>query len=250
MGYHRSCGLVERSIQTIKRKLGTEKLDPNFKNLKSTLQQNFDDIRKTKQSTFKISPFELAYGRKPSTEFSIARDNVVHSPTSAQGLERNLLTPEQRSSQDYSRDRAKVVPRGASHSPDIPCKFKPLFGVGERPADSQPYKALENLAEAANTWKQWKRNVPPQQGQELLLELAARNSDLANSLKSGITKGTLRFYDSVRDTSAPALSHSQRMNVSSSLRPKRLSKTRLQDPLRVKIFRKVFDRKRESLCSN
>ena len=174
---------------------------------------------------------------------------IVHSPTSAQGLERNLLTPEQRSSQDYSRDRAKVVPRGASHSPEIPCKFKPLFDVGERIADSQPYKAFENLAKAANTWRQWKRNVPPQQGQEILRELAARNRDLANSLKSGITKGTLRFYDDVRDTSAPALSHSQRMNMSSSSRPKRLSKTRkleklvLKDPLRFKILRKVLDRK-------
>ena len=216
MGNHRSCGLVGRSIQTIKRKLGTEKLDPNFKNLKSTLQQIIDDIRKTKPSTLKITPFELPFGRKPNTEFSLARDNVVHSPTSAQGLERSLLTPEQRSSQNYSCDRAKVVPGGASHSPDISCRFKPLFGVGERIADSQPYKALENLAKAANTWKQWKRNVPSQQGQELLRELAARNSDLANSLKSEITKGTLRFYDNARDTSAPALSHSQRMNVSSS----------------------------------
>ena len=91
--------------------------------------------------------------------------------------------------------------------------------------------------------------MPPQQGQELLREMAARNSDLANSLKSGITKGTLRFYDNVRDTSALALSQSQRMNVSSSSRPKRLSKARkleklvLQDPLRVKIFRKVLDQK-------
>ena len=249
VGDHRSCGLVERSIQTIKRKLGTEKLDPNFKNLKSTLQQIIDDFRKTKHSTLKITPFELHFGRKPNTELSLARDNVVHSPTSAQGLERNLLTPEQRSSQDYSRDRAKVVPRRASRSQDIPCRLKPLFGVGERIADSQPYKALENLAKAANTWKQWKRNVPPQKGQELFRELAARSSDLANSLKSGITEGTLRFYDNARDTSAPALSHSQRMNVSSSSRPKRLSKTRkleklvLQDPLRAKIFRKVLDQK-------
>ena len=98
--------------------------------------------------------------------------------------------------------------------------------MGERIADSQPYNALENLAKAANTWKQWNRNVPPQQGQELLRELAARISDLANSLKSGITKGTLRFYDNVRDTLVPALSHSQRMNMSSSSRPKKLSKTR------------------------
>ena len=153
VGDHRSCGLLERSIQTIKRKLGTEKLDPNFKNLKSTSQQILDDIRKTKHSTLKITRFELHFGRKPNTEFSLARDNVVHSPTSAQGLKRNLLKPEQRSSQDYSRDRAKVVPRRASRSPDIPCRLKPLFGVGERIADSQTYKALENLAKAANTWK-------------------------------------------------------------------------------------------------
>ena len=160
----------------------------------------------------------------------------------AQGLERNLLTPEQRSSQDYSRDRAKVVPREPSHSPEIPFKFKPLFGVGERIADSQPYKALENLAKAANTWKQWKRNVPPQQGQDLLRELAARNSDLANSLKTGITKGTLRFYDNARDTSAPALSHSQRMNVSSSSRPKSFSKTPTPGTVGERLQRRIAPR--------
>ena len=76
------------------------------------------------------------------------------------------------------------MPRGASHSPDIPFKFRPLFGVGSRLADSQTYKALENLAKVANTWSQLKRNVQPQQGRELLRELAARNSDLATSLKS------------------------------------------------------------------
>ena len=226
VGDHRSCGLVERSIQTIKRKLGTERLDPSFKNLKSTLQQIVDDIRKTNHATLRKSPFELDYGR-----FSYL----------SRGLERNLLTPEQWSSQDYSRDRAKVVPRGASHSPDIPFKFKPLFGVGNRIADSQTYKALENLAKAANTWSQLKRNVQPQQGRELLRELTARNSDLATSLKSGITKGTLRFYDHVRDPPVQALSQSQRVNVSSSTRPKRLLKTRkleklvLQDPIKCLI---------------
>ena len=90
--------------------------------------------------------------------------------------------------------------------------------------------------------------MQPQQGRELLRELAARNSYLATSLKSGITKGTLRFYDHVRDPPVPALSHSQRVKVSSSTRPKRLSKTRklenivFQDPISVEIFRKMLDR--------
>ena len=88
-----------------------------------------------------------------------------------------------------------MVPRGTTNSPDIPYTFNPLFGVGDRIADSQTYKALEGLAKAANTWNQLKCNVLPQQGRELLRELASRNSDLANSLKSGLTKGTLRFYD-------------------------------------------------------
>ena len=181
-------------------------------------------------------------------KFSLARDNDVHSRFSAQGLERNLLTREQLTSQDFSRDMAKVVTRGVSDCPDISFKFKLLFGVGNRVADSQPYKALEDLAKKANTWSQLKRNVQPLQGLELLRELAARNSDLANSLKSIITKGSLRFYNHVGDRLVPARSHSQRLNVSTSSRPKRLSKTRkleklvLQDPIKIKMFWKVVDR--------
>ena len=53
VGDHRSCGLVEWSIRTIKRKLETEELDPSFKNLKSTLEQIVDEIRKTKHATIK-----------------------------------------------------------------------------------------------------------------------------------------------------------------------------------------------------
>ena len=39
VGDHRGSGLVERTIQTIKIKLGVAKLDPNFKNFKETIQQ-------------------------------------------------------------------------------------------------------------------------------------------------------------------------------------------------------------------
>ena len=53
VGDHRANGLVERSIQTIKRKLGTEKHDPNFNNFKSTIQQTVEDIRKSKNAVLK-----------------------------------------------------------------------------------------------------------------------------------------------------------------------------------------------------
>ena len=69
--------------------------------------------------------------------------------------------------------------------------------MGDVIADSQPDHALEGPAKAANKWSQLNRNVQTQQGKKILRELATRNSNLENSLKSGITKRTLRFYDHV-----------------------------------------------------
>ena len=115
-------------IQTIKRKLGIEKLDPNFDNFKEVLHRIVEDIRKSNHSTLKKSPFELHFRRKPNTEWSQAFHNVVNSDTSAQRLERNLLTPESIASQDYSRDRAKVLPRGSA-SPQIAPLFNPMFAL-------------------------------------------------------------------------------------------------------------------------
>ena len=107
-------------IQTIKRKLGTAKLDPNFANFKEILHRIIEDIRKSNHSILKKSPFELHFGLKPNTEWSQSFHNLVISDTSAQRLERNLLTPDQIASQDYSRDRAKVVPRGIASPPIAP----------------------------------------------------------------------------------------------------------------------------------
>ena len=163
VGNHRGSGLVERSIQTIKRKLGTAKDYPNFKNFKETIQKIIEDIRKSNHSLLKKSPFELHFGRKANTEWSQAFNNVVRSDTSAQGLERNLLTPDQIASQDYCRDRAKVAPRGST-SPTVPPRFKPLFLLDGNVADSEPYKVLAELARAANKWPQFKRNLPTDGG--------------------------------------------------------------------------------------
>ena len=62
VGDHRGSGLVEQSIQTIKIKLGVAQLDPNFKNIKDTVHQILEDIRKSNHSVFKKSPFELHFG--------------------------------------------------------------------------------------------------------------------------------------------------------------------------------------------
>ena len=241
-GDHRGSGLVERTIQTIKRKLGVAKLDPNFKNLKDTIHQILEDIRKSNHSVLEKSPFELHFSRKPNTVWSQARNNVVQSDTSLQGLERNLLTPDQIASNDYNRDRAKVVPRGSS-SPTLPTRFKPLFLLDGNVADSEPYKALADLARSANKWSQFKRNLPPDGGKLVLKELANRHSDLAHSLKSGLNSNTLRFSPNASPSGAQV--SSRRAPV---VQPRRLSRTSklenilLSDRSRVKVFRKIIDR--------
>ena len=190
----------------------------------------------------KKSPFELHFGRKPNTVWSQARNNVVQSDTSAQGLERNLLTPDQIASNDYSRDRAKVVPRGSS-SPTLPTRFEPLFSLDTNIADSEPYKALADLARAANRWSQYRRNLPPDGGKLILKELATRHSDLASSLKSGLNSNTLRFSATA---SPPGMQVGSRQTpVVQTTRPSRTSKLEnllLSDPGRVKVFRKNIDR--------
>ena len=44
VGDHRGCGLVERTIQTIKRKLGNEAFNPQYKGLNSVLLLKFTSV--------------------------------------------------------------------------------------------------------------------------------------------------------------------------------------------------------------
>ena len=222
VGDHRGSGLVERMIQTIKLKLGTAKLDPNFDNFKQILHRIIEDIRKSNHSILKKSHFELHFGRKHNTEWSQAFHNVVNSDTSAQRLERNLLTPDQITGQDYSRDRAKVVPRGSASPPMAP-RFKPMFSLQGNVAESEPYKALADLARAANKWTQYKRNFPPDGGKRVFQELSSRHSDLAHSLKTGLSRKTLCFAEDRSGTTPPGAQASSRRLP--TLQTRHLSKT-------------------------
>ena len=202
---HRCTGLIECTIQTIN--WGTEKVDPNFGNLNSTLLQILEDIRKTKYSVLKKSPFELYFSRKTNTEFSQAFNNIVTHDTLAQGFDRKLLTPAQIASQDSSRDRVKVVPRGSSSSHVSP-RFDLMFSVGSKVSESEPYKILDDLAKGANAWALQKRNLPLEKECLIMRQFATRHSNLANSLQTGLIRKTLRFYSHASDPALPALSHS------------------------------------------
>ena len=68
VGDHRGCGLVERTIQTIKRRLGVMLLDENVTSVKLCLSTILRDLRWSKQKTIQMSPFEAHFGRLPKTE--------------------------------------------------------------------------------------------------------------------------------------------------------------------------------------
>ena len=147
VGDHRGCGLVERSIQTIKRRLGASRLSSDFSNVQDLLRNIIEDIRITKKSVTGVSPFELHFGRPPNTELSIATERwSTGVKLDNQQLERDLLTPEQRREQCDSRPRIKLVKKGQS-SPTV----SPFFGgPTESVADTPHYRALESLAQSAN----------------------------------------------------------------------------------------------------
>ena len=66
---HRSIGLLGRLIQTVKRRQGCIKLDPNQHpfNIKQSLRQIAHELRKCRKKATKISPFEAHFGRPVNT---------------------------------------------------------------------------------------------------------------------------------------------------------------------------------------
>ena len=119
VGDHRGCGLVERTIQTIKRRLGVN-LNENNNDLNKTIVEILESLRTSKQATTKKSPFELHFGRKPNTLMS--NTIVKLSVLDKNNIERPLLSREDTKSNHYSKDRLTVVEKGRSES-----EARPLF---------------------------------------------------------------------------------------------------------------------------
>ena len=182
VGDHPGCGLVGSCIQTTKRKLGTMQLDPNFEDIQTAIKSKLEDIRISRHSNLKKSPFELHYGRKPKTERSNFRDKLICSLNlDQQRLKRSLLKPEEMRESADPRTRTKVMKKGMA-SRDVSPKLKKT----EEEPDS--IRALENLAKAASYWKSHKRHLTHKKGSEALQKLTERNPLLAASLRSDLNQ--------------------------------------------------------------
>ena len=226
---HRGCGLVERSIQTIKRRFGASRLSSDFSNVQDTLRNIIEDIRITTNSVTGVSPFELHFGRPPNTELSIAAERLSTGVNlDNQQLERDLLTPEQRREQRDSRPRIKLVKKGQS-SPTV----SPYFGgPTESVADTPHYRALESLAQSANQWLTLKKSLTHQEGVKALKTLTERNQVLAATVRSNLSAGTLRFRNQMTSE-----------QIHPSLPKRNLDYLVLNEPNKVEIFRKFLNRK-------
>ena len=121
----------------------------------------------------------------------MARDKILANASDQSTLARSLLNPKDRHSQEYSLDRVKVAKRG-SLSPDVAPRFKKVVR-GQKIADTQHYKAPEDLELAANQWSLLKRNINIETGPKLMRELESRNNEIAIVLKTGLSKSSLRF---------------------------------------------------------
>ena len=86
---HRAIGLVERLIQTNKRRLGCMKLDS--RNITFTIKEAIKSIvyqlSICKQKTTNVTPFQAHFGRKPNTPLR----NISTSPKSTNLSYENIL---------------------------------------------------------------------------------------------------------------------------------------------------------------
>ena len=79
VGDHRGTGMVERLIQTTKRRLAALDINPKWTQttLSEKLANIIENIRPIPNATTKVTPFEAHFGRKPNTEIS----NIITKPS-------------------------------------------------------------------------------------------------------------------------------------------------------------------------
>ena len=181
VGDHRGCGLVERTIQTIKRRLVVMLLEENLKSIKLCLSTIINDMRWIKQKFIQKSPFEALFGRLPKTEFKILRDKFVEfsDHLDKQHLERSALTANQLKKRiDQSPDSLKMVKKGQK-SRDI----SPLFKQANMSTqEKNRARTLRNLLEANANWNAERRRYDGPSLQQLVDTTSTIDPELRKEL--------------------------------------------------------------------
>ena len=181
VGDHRGCGLFERTIQTIKRRLGVMLLEEKVQSIKLCLSTIIRDLRWNKQKTIKLSLFEAHFGRLPKTEFKIVRDKFLKESDrlDEEHLERSALTASQLKRRiDQSRDNVKL-PRKGQNSRDV----SPLFLRNTAAAKERvKAKELKQLLEANARWNVTRRDISDSELRRIVDETSTINPELRKEL--------------------------------------------------------------------
>ena len=188
VGDHRGCGLVERTIQTIKRRLGVMMLEENNKSIKLCLSIIMRDLRWNKQKTIQVSPFQAHFGRLPKTEFKIVRDRLLNDSDylDRQHLERSALTASQLKRRiDQSRENLKIVRKGQLSRDTSPLHKQQLSSD----RDKERAKALKELLEANARWNNKRRDAAKNDIRKLVDETGLLNTDLRKEMIYSWEKG-------------------------------------------------------------
>ena len=177
VGDHRRCGLVERTIQTIKRRLGVMLLEEKVESIKMGLITIIRDLRWNKEKTIKLSPFEAHFGRLPKTEFKIVRDKFLKESDrlDKEHLKRSALTASQLKRRiDQSRDIRK-----GQNSRDV----SPLFLRNTAAAKERARaKELKQLLEANARWNVTRRDISDSELRRIVDETSTINPELRKEL--------------------------------------------------------------------
>ena len=181
VGDHRGCGLVGRTIQTKKRRLGVMLLEERVTSIKLALSTIITDLRWCKQKTIKCSPFEAHFGRLPKTEFKILRDKFIKNSEhlDKEHLERSALTASQLKRRvDQSRELVKIVKKG-QNSRDVSPKFRTEI---ESVKNRDRTRALKTLLEANARWNSKRRDTSGNDIRRIVDETSTINPELRKKL--------------------------------------------------------------------
>ena len=127
-GDHRVAGMVERLIQTIKRRIAIMQPDPLWSNadLAQIVTKIIQSIRLIPNSVTKIKPFEAHFGRPPNTELS------------------NIVTKSNQTKLTYNKIRSFVSDKQKLKHPALPREAMLDFDKNSEPEPDIQYKEDEN----------------------------------------------------------------------------------------------------------